>query len=105
VRERCLLGSVRAGAGNRLRYSTIIRSPVRASILPDCPLHKSPFRPVAMCNSPIASGVTEDNPQGHSTTETIPAFCYRFDFLTERVLDLRESMVRRLAQFASYCEP
>jgi hypothetical protein len=37
-----------------------------------------------MSNSPIASGVAEDNPQGHSTTETIPAF-YRFDFLAERV--------------------
>jgi hypothetical protein len=41
VRERRLLGSVRAGAGNRLRYSTIIRRPVRAIVLPDQTLDRA----------------------------------------------------------------
>ena len=41
-------------------------------------------RPVATSNSSIASGVTEDNPQRHPTTQTIPAFYYRFDSLTAR---------------------
>ena len=40
----------------------------------------------APSNSPIASEVAEDNPQGHPATQTIPAFYYRFDFLTARVV-------------------
>jgi hypothetical protein len=33
----------------------------------------------------MASGVAEDNPQGHPTSQTTPAFSYCFDFLTVRV--------------------
>ena len=56
----------------------------------------NPPSAVAMSNSPIASGVAEDNPQGYSTTQTIPAFCYRFDFLTERVQVISSSSMWRM---------
>ena len=49
---------------------------------------------------PIASGVTEDNPQGHPATQTIPAFYYRFVFFTVR-LDRRANELVRQACLAN----
>jgi hypothetical protein len=46
----------------------IIRSPVRASILPDCPLLQCPLCPIVTSAPVIVSRITEDNPQGHRST-------------------------------------
>jgi hypothetical protein len=70
--------------------SPVMHRPASMKLQPDSqftlPLDDSSakVRPVATSNSSIASGVTEDNPQRHPTTQTIPAFYYRFDSLTAR---------------------